>query len=81
MLEHSGWRAVGRWRRWTFRVWIGLTIVVAVYLVAVLPFVRDDRIGHVLLGAPVPFVMIALLFIGFGWLAWLVTARRQRRKG
>jgi NhaP-type Na+/H+ or K+/H+ antiporter len=77
MLEHTQRRAVGPWRRWAFRVWIGLTGALALYIVTVLPFVRDDRIGPFLLGVPVPFVMIALLMIGLGWLVWLVTARRH----
>ena len=38
---------------------------------------EDERIGHFLLGVPVPFVMILLLLIGLGWLVWFVTARRQ----
>ena len=32
------------------------------------------------MGVPVPFVMIALLMIGLGWLLWLVTATRRRRE-
>jgi hypothetical protein len=33
-----------------------------------LAFVRDERVGHFLLGVPVPFVMILLLLMGLGWL-------------
>ena len=80
MMDQPQRRAVGPWRRWTFRIWVGITIALALYVAAVLPFVRDDRIGHFLLGVPVPFVMIALLLIGLGWLAYLVTARRGRTK-
>lgn len=81
MLEHSQRRAVGPWRRWTFRIWIALTIVVAAYMVIILPFFRDDRAGQFLMGVSVPFVMITLLVIGLGWLLWLVTATRRRREG
>lgn len=78
MLEHSASRAAGLWRQWAFRAWIGVTIALAIYVVSVLSFLRDDRIGQFLLGVPVPFVMIVLLAIGLGWLGWLVTARRRR---
>ena len=78
MLEHSAERAGGPWRRRMFRIWIGITIVVAAYVAVVLAFARDDRIGQFLLGVPVPFVMILLLLIGLGWLLWFVTARRRR---
>lgn len=81
MLEHSQRRAVGPWRRWAFRVWIALTILFGAYIVVILPFFRDDRIGPFLTGVPVPFVMIALLMIGLDWLLWLVTATRRRREG
>jgi len=81
MLEHSRERALGSWRRWTFRIWIGLTVVLAVYIAVTLPFVRDDRVGHLVLGAPIPFAMIALLAIGLGWLIWLVTSSRRRSRG
>lgn len=76
MLEHSRERAGGPLRRWTFRVWVGITIALAVYVAVLLTFVRDERIGHFLLGVPVPLVMILLLLIGLGWLVWFVTARR-----
>lgn len=79
MLEHAQRRAVGPWRRWAFRIWMGLTILFGIYIVGILPFFRDDRIGQFLTGVPVPFVMIALLMIG--WLLWLVTATRRRREG
>jgi uncharacterized membrane protein YhaH (DUF805 family) len=78
MLEHSAESAGGRWRRRTFRIWIGITIIVAAYVAVVLAVARDDRISQFLLGVPVPFVMILLLLIGLGWLVWLVTARRRR---
>ncbi len=61
-----------------FRVWIGITLLLAGYIVVLLPFVHDERIGQVLLGVPVPLVMILLLVVGLGWLVWLVTARRRR---
>lgn len=77
MLEHSREQAGGPWRRWTFRIWIAITIVFAAYVAVLLAFVGDERIGHFLLGVPVPFVMILLLLIGLGWLVWFVTARRQ----
>lgn len=79
MLEHSRANAVGKWRRWAFRVWIGITILLAGYLVVILPFVGGEPTGAVLAGAPVPIVMMLLLTLGLGWLIWLVTARRSRR--
>jgi hypothetical protein len=79
MLEHSRANALGKWRRWTFRVWIGITIVLAGYVVAVLPFVGGEPTGAFLAGTPVPIVMIVLLVLGLGWLIWLVTATRRRR--
>ncbi len=78
MPGHSPADAGGKWRRWIFRVWIGITLLLAAYVVILLPFVRDEPIGRVLLGVPVPFVMILLLVVGLGWLVWLVTARRRR---
>ena len=77
MLEHSQESAGGPWRRWTFRVWVGITVALAAYVVVLLAFVRDERRGHFLLGIPVPLVMILLLLIGLGWLVWFVTARRR----
>ena len=75
MLEHSRAKAGGQWRRWTFRTWVGITIVFAAYVAILLAFVGHERIGQFLLGVPVPFVMILLLLIGLGWLVWFVTAR------
>ena len=77
MLDHSRVKAGGPLRRWTFRIWVGITIVFAVHVAVLLAFVRDERIGHFLLGIPVPLVMILLLLIGLGWLVWFVTARRR----
>jgi predicted lysophospholipase L1 biosynthesis ABC-type transport system permease subunit len=77
VLEHSREKAGGRWRRWTFRIWIAITLVFAAYVAVLLAFVHDERIGHFLLGVPVPFVMILLLLVGLGWLVWFVTARRR----
>ena len=78
MLGHSQAEAAGKWRRWIFRVWIGITLGLAAYIVILLPYVRDERIGPVLLGVPVPFVMILLLVVGLSWLVWLATAQRRR---
>jgi len=80
MLEHSRANAAGKWRRWIFRIWIGITILLAGYIVAVLPFVGGEPTGAFLTGTPVPIVMIALLLLGLGWLIWLVTARRSRSR-
>jgi hypothetical protein len=80
MLEHSQQRAVGPWRRWTFRIWIALTIVLGAYIVIILPFFRDERVGQFLTALPVPFVMFTLLVIGLSWLLWLLTATRRRRQ-
>jgi hypothetical protein len=81
MLEHSARRAAGPWRRWAFRIWVALTIMLGVYIVAVLSFFRDDRIGQFLVAVPVPVAMFALLVIGLGWLIWLVSARRGKHGG
>jgi hypothetical protein len=78
MLEHSRANALGKWRRWAFRVWIGITILLAGYIVAILPFVGGEPTGAFLAGAPVPIIMIILLTLGLGWLIWLVTSRRDR---
>jgi predicted lysophospholipase L1 biosynthesis ABC-type transport system permease subunit len=80
MMGHSPAEAAGKWRRWIFRVWIAITLLLAGYIVILLPFVRDERIGPVLLGVPVPLVMILLTAVGLGWLVWLVTARRRRAR-
>lgn len=79
MLDHSRGKAVGKWRRWTFRIWVGITMVLAAYIIAVLAFFRDDRIGQFAVGLPVPIIMILLLFLGLGWLIWLITSRRRVR--
>jgi hypothetical protein len=78
MPGHSPAEAAGEWRRWIFRIWIGITLLLAGYIVILLPFLRDEQSGPALLGVPVPLVMILLLVVGQGWLVWLVTARRRR---
>lgn len=80
-MEHSRTKALGKWRRWIFRIWVGITALLAVYIITVLAFFRDDRIGQFAVGLPVPFVMILLLALGLGWLIWLVTSRRRDGTG
>lgn len=29
MLDHSRNKALGKWRRWTFRIWVGMTVALA----------------------------------------------------
>jgi hypothetical protein len=78
MLNHSRARALGKWRRWTFRIWVSITIALAGYILVMLAFFRDERFGQFAVGLPVPFVMILLLALGLGWLIWLITSRRRR---
>lgn len=81
MLQHTSRRALGRQRRWVFRLWVGLTIALAVYLLIAIPFADlfTDRFHFIV--AVVPFVMTLLALIGFGWLVWIVTARHSGGKG
>ncbi len=78
MLDHSRSQALGKWRRWTFRIWVGITIVLTAYILAVLTFFRDERSAQFAVGLPVPLVMILLLALGLGWLIWLMTSKRRR---
>lgn len=74
MLKHSRRRALGPWRRWTFRIWIALTIIAAGYLAVVPPFAQYFGADMQLIGIIVPPLMILLLGIGLAWLVWLVTS-------
>lgn len=81
MLQHTPRKALGPQRRWVFRVWVGLTIALAVYLLIAIPFADlfTDRFHFIV--AAVPFVMTLLALIGVGWLVWIVTARRSGGPG
>jgi peptidoglycan/LPS O-acetylase OafA/YrhL len=52
-LERSQEKAGGPWRRRTFRIWVAITIVFVAYVAVLLALVRDERVGHFLLGVPV----------------------------
>lgn len=77
-MEHSREKAVGAHRQWAFRLWVGLTVLLSVYLLIAIPLADFfvDRYRFVVAGVPV--VMFLLVVVGFGWLIWLVTARRRR---
>lgn len=81
MLEHTPERATGRWRRWVFVLWTGLTILAAAYVSVAGPFTGYFHEGMWLVGVIIPPLMILLLGLGLAWLVWVVTASRppQRR--
>jgi len=66
-----------RTRRRVFHVWVGLTIVLALLLALVLPFIQDERLAF-LAGLPVVGVELVLLALALGWLVWYVWAPRRR---
>lgn len=74
-------RASGRrTRRRVFHLWVGLTIVFAMVLALVLPFVQNERFAF-LTGVPVVVLNLVLLALGLGWLAWFVLGPGQRQRG
>jgi len=77
MLKHSSRTAAGRWRRLSFRLWIGLTIAAALYIGFTAPFVGYFHGDLWIVGVIVPPLMIVLLGIGLLWLLWLVTSSRR----
>lgn len=81
MLQHSRRKATGRWRRWTFVIWIALTFVAAAYVLLAEPFAQYFRADMWVVGVIVPPLMIVLLAIGIGWLMWLMTSSRRRQDG
>jgi hypothetical protein len=66
-----------RTRRRVFRVWVGLTIVFALLLALVLPFIQDERLAF-LAGVPVVGLELVLLALALGWLVWFVWRPRRR---
>lgn len=78
MLQHSERRAEGRWRRWTFLIWIALTIAIAAYIALTAPFASYFGEGMWMVGVVVPPLMIVLVALGVGWLLWLVTSSKSR---
>ncbi len=79
MLQHSRRQASGRWRRYTFVIWVVLTGIAAAYMMLAQPFAHYFRDDLWVVGVIVPPLMIVLLAIGLGWLVWLVTASRGGR--
>ncbi len=75
-------RSERRVRRSMFHLWIGLTIIFALVLALVLPFIRGESFAF-LAGVPVIALNLVLLALGLGWLAWYVMAPRfrQHREG
>ena len=76
-------RSERRTRRTVFHLWIGLTIVFALVLALVLPFIQGERFAF-LAGVPVVGLNLVLLALGLGWLGWYVFAPRlrdRRRQG
>ena len=74
--ERAGER---RTRRRVFHLWVGLTIVFALVLALVLPFIQGERFAF-LAGVPVVALNLVLLALGLGWLVWYVF-RRDTRDG
>lgn len=80
MLQHSRRQATGRWRRWTFVIWVALTGIAAAYMMIAAPFAPYFREDLWVVGVIVPPLMIILLAIGIGWLVWLATSSRRRKR-
>ncbi len=70
-------RSERRTRRRVFHLWVGLTIVFALLLALVLPFIQDERLAF-LTGLPVVGLELVLLALALGWLVWYVWAPRRR---
>jgi hypothetical protein len=64
-------------RRWTFRVWIGVTIAAAAYVMIAAPLVTYVNSNKWIVGAFMPALMILLLGLGLAWLVWQVFVRRR----
>lgn len=79
MARNSADLAARKGRRWTFFVWIALTIVVAAYLLIAAPFTAYVHEDLWLAAVVVPPLMILLLGIGLGWLIWLSSSRAGSR--
>lgn len=69
-------RGERRGRRGIFYILIGLCIVLAAGLAIVLPYIQGEQFAY-LAGVPVVIVMLLLLAIGLGWLAWFVFKPRS----
>jgi len=67
-----------RTRRRVFHVWVGLTIVLALLLALVLPFIQDERLAF-LAGLPVVGAELVLLALALGWLVWYIWAHGGAR--
>lgn len=65
----------GRWRRRLFVAWIGVSIVISLYVAIVGPFVSYFSEGRSFVALAVPAVMFFMLATGFGWLVLLATSK------
>jgi NhaP-type Na+/H+ or K+/H+ antiporter len=69
-----------RWRRRLFWGWVGVSLVVAVYVGVTAPFAEYFGEGWPVVALVVPAVRVFMLVTGLGWLALLVASRpRQDR--
>jgi hypothetical protein len=68
-----------RRRRNVFHLWVGLTIVFALALALVLPFIQGERFAY-LSGVPVMGLNLVLLALGLGWLVWYVFGPSLRER-
>ncbi len=70
----------GRWRRGLFWAWVGVSLVVSVYVAIVGPFAHYFGEGRSFVALVVPAVMVFMLVTGLGWLVLLVSSRRRREE-
>ncbi|MEQ8966310.1 MAG: hypothetical protein RID91_10825 [Azospirillaceae bacterium] len=65
-------------RRWLFRGWVALTILVAGWVAVTAPFARGPTLDQSVVALAVPPLMILALGAGIAWLALLVTRGGDR---
>jgi len=70
-------KAVGKWRRWYFRGWIAMTIIVAALVAVFAPFTTDGPGGTTTVGVVIPPLLIIGVGFGIAWLAALILSRRN----
>ena len=62
----------GRRRRWLFRLWVGATILAALYVALAAPFASADLVPESYLAYSLPPLTILLLGLSLLWLGRLV---------
>jgi hypothetical protein len=77
-LQPTRRKVLGRWRRWFFHLWTGLTIAALAFIAILDPVVLSGDLSKLAVAAFVPPLMILLTLFGVGWLVLLVLSRGRR---